>query len=71
MVHTGVHLTYAGLLAHVYNSCDYDLMYQFLNSYYRPDFVLHQELTGSFTAYCPHAISNIMFHTFRQLSEYG
>lgn len=42
-----VRYTYSGLLAHVYNSCDYDLMYQFLSTYYRQDFVLQQELTGT------------------------
>lgn len=41
-----VRYTYTGLLAHVYNSCDYDLMYQFLHTYYRQDFILQQELTG-------------------------
>jgi hypothetical protein len=42
-----VRYTYTGLLAHVYNSCDYDLMYQFLHTYYRQDFILQQELTGN------------------------
>jgi hypothetical protein len=46
LINSDVRLTYPVLLAHVYNACDYNLMFRFLQRYYRSDFVLHQSLTG-------------------------
>lgn len=62
-------LQFTGLLARVYNSCDFDLMNQFLNKYYRDDFLLHQELTGNDGCHCH--LSIFIFSWYSLVNDTG
>lgn len=47
-VKSDARLSYANMVAAVYNSCDYNLMARFMKTYFRTDFTVVQELTGTF-----------------------
>lgn len=46
MVNSDVRERYPFLVAHVYNSTSYDLVWKLLSTYYRSDMIIAQELTG-------------------------
>lgn len=51
VIKSDARLTYANMVAAVYNSCDFDFMVRFMKTYFRSDFTVMQELSGKLLAH--------------------